>query len=130
MCLEQYINDKQSNMSKELSDTDSVNSEPDNSVYYVNNVHSKSDTDKNCKGKSKLQNTNHMHDSKNNSLESTSHKTFQQSTSENIISTNYVNTVMDNTTNIGTIEQECFHKLTPKDQDTNTHYVNIVTEKI
>ena len=102
-------------MSKELSDTDLVNSEPDNSVYYVNNVHSKSDTDKNCKGKSKLQNTNHMHDSKNNSLECTS-----QSTSDNIISANYVNTVMDNTTNIGTIEQEHFHKLTPKTK-TVTH---------
>ena len=37
---------------------------------------------------------------------------------------------MDNTTNIGTIEQEHFHKLTPKDQDTNTHYVNMVTENI
>merc|ERR1711954_374553 len=109
---------------------DSVNSEPNDSVNYVNNVHSESNTNKNCKGKSKLQHTNHMHDSRNNSLESTSHKTLPQSTSNKIISTNYVNEVMDNTTNIGTIEQDHFHKLTPKDQDTNTHYVNMVTENI
>ena len=117
-------------MSEELSDTDSVNSELSNSICYVNNVNSKSDTDKNCKGKTKLQHTNCIHDSRTNSLASTSHKTLQQSTSNKIISTNYVNTVMDNTTNIGTIEQEHFHKLTPKDQDTNTHYVNMVTENI
>ena len=104
LCLEQYINDKQSNMSEELSDTDSVNSEPNNSIYYVNNVHSESKIDEDCKGKSKLQHTNHMHDSRTNSLASTSHKTLQQSTSNNIISTHYVNTVIDNTTNKNTIE--------------------------
>ena len=76
-------------MSEELSDTDSVNSELNNSICYVNNVNSKSDTDKNCKGKTKLQHTNCIHDSRTNSLASTSHKTLQQSTSNKIISTNY-----------------------------------------
>merc|ERR1711954_424570 len=75
LCLEQYINDKQSNMSKELSDTDSVKSEPDNSVYCVNNVHNENNTDTNCKGKSE-HHTNHMHDNKDNSLKSTSYKTL------------------------------------------------------
>ena len=117
-------------MSEELSDTDSVNSELNNSICYVNNVNSKSDTDENYKGKSKLKNTNCMHDRITDSLANTSHKTLQQGTSNKIISTNYVNTVMDNTTNIGTIEQEHFHILTPKDQHTNTHYVNMVTENI
>ena len=51
LCLEQYINDKQSNMSEELSDTDSVNSELNNSICYVINVSSKSDIDEDCKGK-------------------------------------------------------------------------------
>ena len=111
-------------MSEELSDTDSVNSELNNSICYINNVNSESDIDEDCKGKSKLQNTNCMHDSKTDSLTNTSHKTLQQSTSNNIISTHYVNTVMDNTTNIDTIESKHFHELTPKDQDSNTHYVN------
>ena len=35
-----------------------------------------------------------------------------------------------NTTNIGTIESKHFHKLTPKDQDTNTHYINMVMDNI
>ena len=117
-------------MSEELSDTDSVNSELNNSICYVNNVNSKSDTDENCKGKSKLNNTNCMNDRKTDSLANTWHKTLQQSTSNKITSTHYVNTMMDNTTNIGTIESEHFHELTPKDQDTNTHYVNMVTDNI
>merc|ERR1712081_95762 len=113
------IKDKQSNMSKELSDTDSVNSEPDNSVYCVNNVHNENNTDKNFKGKSE-QHTNHTHDNKDNSLKSTSYKTLgHQSTSEGTsqISTNHINTVMDNKPNISTIEQEHSHQLTPKNQD-------------
>merc|ERR1712081_149318 len=126
------IKDKQSNMSKELSDTDSVNSEPDNSVYCVNNVHNENNTDKNCKGKSEHHN-NHMHDIKNNILKSTSYKTLgHQSTSKSTsqINTDNVNTVMDNKTNINTIEQGHSHQLTSKDQDTNTHYVNMVTENM
>ena len=119
-------------MSKELSDTDSVNSEPDNSVYFVNNVYNENDTDKNCKGKSE-HHTNHMHDIKNNSLKSMSYKTLghqstSKSTSQN--STNYVNTVMDNKTNINTIEQGHSHQITSNNQDTNTHYVNMVTENM
>ena len=43
-------------MSEEISDTDSTNSEIVNSVYCVNNVHSKSNTDEDCKGKSELEN--------------------------------------------------------------------------
>ena len=126
LCLEQYINDKQSNMSEELSDTDSVNSELNNSICYVNNVNSKSDTDEDCKGKSKLKNTNCMHDSKTDSSANTSHKTLQQSFPNKIIHTHYLNMMMDNTTNIGTIESGHFYDLTPKDQDTNTHYINTV----
>ena len=111
-------------MSKELSDTDSVNSEPDNSVYCVNNVHNENNTNEDCKGKSKLQHTNHMHDSRTNSLASTSHKTLQQSTTNNIISMHYVNTVMDNTTNKDTIESKQVLELTTKDQESNTLLVN------
>ena len=77
LCLEQYIKNKQSDMSEEISDTDSVNSEIINSVYCVNNVHNENNTNEDCKGKSKLQHTNHMHDSRTNSFASTSHKTLQ-----------------------------------------------------
>ena len=108
-------------MSKELSDTDSVNSEPNNSVYYVYNVHSESNIDEDCKVKSKLQHTNHMHDSRTNSLANTSHNTLQHNITNNIISTHYVNTVMDNTTNKDDIE---VIELTPKDQEFHTLYVN------
>ena len=52
LCLEQYIKNKQYDMSEEISDTDSTNSEIVNSVYCVNNVHNKSNTDEDCKGKS------------------------------------------------------------------------------
>ena len=43
LCLEQYIKDKHSDMSEELSDTDSVNSEIVNSVYCVNSSTSYTD---------------------------------------------------------------------------------------
>ena len=117
-------------MSKELSDTDSVISEPDNSVYFVNNVYNESDTEKNCKGKAE-HHTNHMHDIKNKSFkiipyETLGPKNTSKSTSPN--STNYVNTVMDNKTNINNKEQGHSHQITSKNQDTNTHYVNMVTE--
>ena len=65
-------------MSKEISDTDSVNSELNNSICYNNNVSSNSNTDKDSKGKPKFKNTNCMHDSKTNSLTNAPHKTLQQ----------------------------------------------------
>ena len=91
-------------MSKEISDTDSVNSELNNSICYNSNVSSISNIDKDSKGKPKSKNTNCMNDSKTNSLTNTPHKTLQQSTPNKITSTHYVNMVKDDTTNINTIE--------------------------
>ena len=71
-----------------------------------------------------------MHDSRTNSLASTSHRTLQQSTTNNIISTHYVNTVMDNTTNKDTIESKQVLELTPKDQESNTLYVNTLNSDL
>ena len=91
-----YIKDKHSDMSEELSDTDSVNSEIVNSVYCVNS--STSNTDKNCQDESQFRHTNHMHDSRT-SLINTSHDTSQDNIANDIISTHYVNMVMDDMTN-------------------------------
>ena len=108
-------------MSEEISDTDSANSEIINSVYCENNAHNENNTNEDCKGKLKLQHTNHMHDSRTNSLANTSHNTLQHNITNNIISTHYVNTVMDNTTNKDDME---VIELTPKDQEFHTLYVN------
>ena len=126
LCLEQYITDKQSNMSKEISDTDSVNSELNTSICYSSNVSSNSDTDKDSKGKQISKNTNCM-----NSLTNTPHNTLQKSTPDEITSTHYINMVTDNMTNVNTadLELNC-NELTSTNQDTNTHYVNMVTDNI
>ena len=60
-------------MSKEISDTDSVNSELNNSICYSSNVSSNSDTDKDSKGKPISKNTNCM-----NRLTYTPHYTLQK----------------------------------------------------
>ena len=84
LCLEQYITDKQSNKSEEISDTDSVNSELNNSICYNSNVSSNSNTDKDSKGKPISKNTNCMNSSKINSLTNSPHKTFQKCTQDGI----------------------------------------------
>merc|ERR1711954_504119 len=117
LCLEQYIKNKQSDMSEEIRDTDSANSEIINSVYCVDNVHNENNTDEDCKGKSELKHTNHTHDSRTNSLINTSHNTFQNNITNNIICTHYINTVMDNTTDKDDTQ---IIELTPKDQESHT----------
>ena len=101
-------------MSEELSDTDSVNSEIVNSVYCVNS--STSNTDKNCQDESQFRHTNHMHDSRT-SLINTSHDTSQDNIANDIISTHYVNMVMDDMTNKDDTE---ITELTSKDQESHT----------
>ena len=103
-------------MSEEISDTDSANSEIVNSVYCVDNVHNESNTDEDCKGKSELKHTNHMHDSRT-SLINTSHNTFPNNITNNIICTHYVNTVMDDKTNK---DDTKIIELTPKDEESHT----------
>ena len=118
-------------MSEELSDTDSVNSEIVNSVYYVNS--STSYTDKNCQNESQFKHTDPMHDSRT-SLTNTSHDTSQDNTENDMISTYYVNMVMDDITNnkdteiIEITEQE---SNTPSTLDSELNFNELAhTEKI
>ena len=100
-------------MSEEISDTDSTDSEIVNSVYCVNNVHSKSNTDEDYKGKSEFKHTNHAHDSRT-SLMKTLHDTSPDNTANDIISMHYVNMVMDDMTTKANTE---IIELTSKDQE-------------
>ena len=73
LCLEQYINNKQTNKTEDRSDTDSVNNELNNPMCYNSNVNNNSNTEKGSKGTLISKTTNCMNSSVANSLTNTPH---------------------------------------------------------